>query len=78
MSSTVLKAQHALIMIRAFDIDTVTSVLQALLTHLFPKQKQKQKPCETDTVFPNLQMRKLKHVNVPEYKSIHRTSKWWN
>lgn len=74
MSSTVLKAQHALIMIRAFDIDTVTSVLQALLTHSFPKQKQN--PCETDTVFPNLQMRKLKHVNVPEYKSIHRTSKW--
>lgn len=71
MSSTVPKTQHALIMIRTFDTDTVTSVLRALLTHLFLK-----KPCKTDTVFPNLQVRKLKHVNIPEYKSIHRTSKW--
>ena len=72
MSNTVLKAQHALIMIRIFDTDTVTSVLQALLTYLFLKKKKKNR--ETDTVFPNLQMRKLKHVNILEYKSIHRTT----
>lgn len=68
-SSTELKAQRALTMIITFETDTVTSALQSLLvTHFFLK-----KPCEADTIFPNLQNRKVRHDNIPEHDSIHRT-----
>ena len=43
----------------------ITSALQALV-HLLLK-----KPCEADIIFSNLQMRKLRHGNIPKHNSIH-------
>lgn len=37
------------------------------------KKKTHNKTCEADTISLNLQMRKLKHNNIPEHNSIHRT-----
>lgn len=65
MSSTVLKAQHALIMIDNIYDRCYYKCFAGI--NSFTSQKL----CEADTTFSNLQMRKLRHNNILELNSIH-------